>query len=306
MHVVMLFLDGVGVGLTDPRINPFFAASLPTLRSLLGGSIPSLAKPRVSSSALLIPLDATLGVAGLPQSGTGQTALFTGLNGAKLIGKHFGPYPYSSLKPIIEEHNLFKRILACGLRPYFANAFPQRFFDYAAAHKSRLTVTTLSCMMSNVPLCRAEQLEQGKALSADITNAGWPELGYARIRQVDPAAAGKRLAALAEQYDFVLFEYWKTDKAGHSCNMEEAIDVLECFDQMMGGLLAGVDLSKTCIVLTSDHGNIEDLGTKGHTRNPVPLMVTTTSRSLLKKLPPNPDLTCVLPILLHLLRVERK
>ena len=274
MRVLMLFLDGVGIGKKDPDVNPFLTARLPALRSLFDGELPTLRNRRLSSRyALVFPLDSTCGIPGLPQSGTGQTSLFTGENGPGLIGKHFGPYPYSTLKPVIEEKNIFRRLLQAGKSPYFANAFPQRFFDYAKLHKSRLTVTTLSCLYAGVPLLRAEDLRAGRGLSADITNAGWRQLGYPDIAPIEPAEAGRRLARLTANHDFVLFEYWKTDHAGHSQSMNEAIHVLEVFDSMLVGVIEGLDIQSTLLIITSDHGNIEDISTKSHTRNPVPVVL---------------------------------
>jgi hypothetical protein len=267
----MLFLDGVGIGKSDPSVNPFFAANLPAIRSLFNGELPSLRRRTLSSRhATLVPLDATLGVAGLPQSGTGQTALFTGVNGPKLIGKHFGPHPYSTLKPIIKEKNIFKQLLDAEKNPCFANAFPQRFFDYMNNGRSRLTVTTLSCMMSGIPLLQAEDLVEGKGISADVTNAGWRTLGYPDMPTIESAEAGRRLSRLSAEHDFVLFEYWKPDHAGHSRNMQEAIDLLQRFDAMLIGILEALDANNTLLLITSDHGNVEDLSSKSHTRNPVP------------------------------------
>ncbi|MBI4535228.1 MAG: alkaline phosphatase family protein [Ignavibacteriae bacterium] len=274
MGVLMLFLDGVGIGEEDQSVNPFFAADLPALRSLGGGELPHLSRQTLrAKDSTVIPLDATLGVEGLPQSGTGQTALFTGVNGAKIVGKHFGPYPYSTLRPIIKEKNIFRQLMVAERSVYFANAFPQRFFDYVNRRKSRMTVTTLSCTMSDVRLQRVEDLASGRGISADITNEGWPGLGYPEIKPIDPGEAGKRLAHLARQYDFVLFEYWKTDHAGHSENLGEAIEVLQLFDRMLAGILEILDTSQLLLFITSDHGNIEDMSTKVHTRNPVPAIL---------------------------------
>ena len=108
-RVLMIFLDGVGIGKKDLTVNPFFTAKLPALSKLLDGNIPYLhAKNFYSDAVSLKKLNATLSVEGLPQSGTGQTSLLCGVNAAKIIGKHFGPYPYSSLRKIIEEKNIFK------------------------------------------------------------------------------------------------------------------------------------------------------------------------------------------------------
>lgn len=299
----MMFLDGVGIGRHDPAINPFFAARLPALRSMFDGQIPSLRRRQLTNTrASLLPLDATLGVKGLPQSGTGQTALFTGLNGPKHAGKHFGPHPYSTLRPIIEERNIFRQVLHTGRDVCFANAFPRRFFDYVNQKRSRLTVTTMSCLMSGVPLLGADDLEQARGISADITNAGWPALGYPSMKTIEPSEAGRRLVRLTEEYDFVLFEYWKTDHAGHSMNMNEAVEVLECFDAMLGGVLDSVDVNTTLIFITSDHGNIEDMTIKTHTRNPVPAIMyghgqSAVASALLSHR--RPDLTHVTPTLMR-------
>jgi hypothetical protein len=100
----MIFLDGVGIGKKNSSVNPFFSASLPTLQKLLEGNIPYLRSKKFNSNGTAVSsLNATLGVEGLPQSGTGQTALFCGVNAPQIIGKHFGPYPYSTLKKVVSK-----------------------------------------------------------------------------------------------------------------------------------------------------------------------------------------------------------
>ena len=307
MKVLLLFLDGVGIGRRDPHVNPVFAARLPALRSLFNGDLPSLHARRLASrAATAIPLDPNLGVAGLPQSGTGQTALFTGVNAPKLIGKHFGPYPYSTLKPVLQAQNIFHRLLVAGRRVAFANAFPDRFFEYTRQPRARLTVTTLSCQYAGVPIRTHAELAAGKAVSADITNAAWGSLGHPHIHPVEPAEAGRRLAQLTRDHDFVLFEYWRTDHAGHSQSMHESIEVLEKFDGFLVGIMEGLDTRDTLLLITSDHGNLEDLSTKSHTRNPVPLVLYGShhadhAREL--DATGTADLTHITPFILRLLRV---
>lgn len=299
MRVLMLFLDGVGIGKADPATNPFFAATLPSLRSLFSGELPTVEIQLLQSSrATLVPLDANLGVDGLPQSGTGQSALFTGLNAAKLIGKHFGPYPYSTLRPLILEKNIFRQLKDAGRQVYFANAYPQKFFDYFKDRQTRLTVTTLSCGYCEMPLHQVDDLEAGRAISADLTNAGWPRMGYPHVLPIEPSEAGRRLIQLSSENDFLLFEYWSTDKAGHSEDMTVAVKSIELFDAMLGGILDSMDSSQTLVVITSDHGNMEDMSTKVHTRNPVPVILighrhAEVAQALLRQ----PDLTGVTPTL---------
>ena len=274
MNVLLLFLDGVGIGKNNPDANPFLVAQLPALRSLFGGEIPTVRNRFLTGQrAVLLPLDATLGMPGLPQSGTGQTALFTGVNAARVVGRHFGPHPYSTLRPVIREKSIFRELLRAGKRPWFANTFPQRFFDYATQHSARLSVTALSCQYAGIQLLRAEDLKVGRGVSADITNAGWRALGYPDIAPIDPGEAGRRLVRMTDANDFVLFEFWRTDYAGHSRDMKESVHVLETFDAMLAGVLDQLHTRKSLPVITSDHGNIEDLTTRTHTRNPVPLIL---------------------------------
>jgi 2,3-bisphosphoglycerate-independent phosphoglycerate mutase len=77
---------------------------------------------------------------------------------------------------------------------------------------------------------------------------------------------------LAREHAFALFEYYLTDKAGHSQSSEEAAAVLASLDRFFAGLLTHFDPGRHLLVVTSDHGNLEDLSTKSHTRNPVPLV----------------------------------
>ena len=97
-------MDGVGIGPSDAEVNPFLKASLPTLRGLLHEQFPFLDRNAGIGSgvdALSLPLDPLMGVAGLPQSGTGQTALLTGENAAVRYGRHFGPWVPVPLRPLL-------------------------------------------------------------------------------------------------------------------------------------------------------------------------------------------------------------
>lgn len=272
-RVVLMFLDGVGIGTNHPEVNPFFAARLPNLERLLGGRMFHRGLKRITASrAVLGPVNATLGVPGFPQSGTGQTAIFTGVNAPRRIGKHFGPYPPTALRPVIGEESILAVLGKAGKRVVFANAFPRQFFEYTDSGTRRLTVTTLACMMAGIPLQTADALRENRAISADITRARWPEMGYPDLTEIGAEEAGRHLADLAREHEFTLFEYWLTDHAGHSMDMTFAVDVLERFDAFLGGYEDAAP-EDAVTILISDHGNIEDLSVKTHTRNPVPCMV---------------------------------
>ncbi len=267
-HFLFLFLDGVGIGEQDPDVNPFFSTDLKYLKRTFGG-VPSSKNCHLENeSAFVLPCDALLGVEGLPQSGTGQVTLFTGTNAAEIIGMHFGPYPHSQTRPLLEEKNIFKVLKNIGANVHFANAFPRQFFEYVESGQRRLSATTLSCMMSGVPLCTADSLRNGEGISADITAERWSsDMGYSDIKPAKAFDAGKALKRISEKHDFTMFEFFLTDKAGHSKDMLMAKKVLETFDEFFGGIVEG-GLNNLTILISSDHGNVEDISVKTHTLNP--------------------------------------
>ena len=73
-----------------------------------------------SRSTSFWPIDAALGIEGLPQSATGQTALFTGVNALQLVGMHISAFPTQDLRDTIAEHSFLKRAHEAGYHVTFA------------------------------------------------------------------------------------------------------------------------------------------------------------------------------------------
>ncbi len=264
----MIFLDGVGIGRKDYEFNPFFKYGFKTFTALFG-NIPSDDRQYLTQNGFyLTPVDATLGIEGLPQSGTGQTSIFCGMNAAEYVGKHFGPYPYSTLIPIIKEQNIFAGFLSRGRKAFFANAYPRVFFDYLRSGKSRLSVTSLSAKLSGLRLNRSSDVRRGNALTAEITNERWNnKLGYT-LPVIRPETAARRLIRTAMKNDFTLYEYFLTDHLGHGRYDGDIETTLMILDKFLFTVLNEADKSKFTIVVCSDHGNFEDLSIKTHTFNP--------------------------------------
>jgi hypothetical protein len=278
-RVLFLFLDGVGIGPRDAGINPFARANLPVLSALLGG-LPFSDAPRLEGErALVMPLDANLDVDGMPQSGTGQTTLFTGLNAAALLGEHYGPYPDERLGTLLG-YNIFHRLLELDRTVMFANAYPPIFFDRIARGTDRRSATAQAVGAANVPYRTADHLRQGRAVSASLTNERWPHPDDLPPI-ITPREAGHNLEKLSREYDFTLFEFFLTDVAGHRPARLSAVTILERIDEFLGGILAEFDLDDGLLLITSDHGNIEDSSTRRHTRNPVPAIIAGAQRQRL-------------------------
>jgi hypothetical protein len=275
MKLLFLFLDGVGLGVNNPQQNPFARANLPALLDLLDGRrMLQTNAPLESRRATLLALDACLGVPGLPQSATGQAVLLTGQNVPALLGYHYGPKPNPPVAQFLANGNLFSRLNNAGRRVAFLNAFPPGYFDGIHSGRRLYAAIAQAAVNAGLPLGTLDDLRKGRALSADFTAQGWRErLGLPNTPVLAPFDAGERLAGLASVQDFSLFEYWLSDYAGHSQDMDAACRLLETFDQVLAGLLAGWDDASGLILITSDHGNLEDLSTRRHTSNPVPALL---------------------------------
>lgn len=270
-----MFLDGVGLGADDPGINPFACAPMPALMALLGGRrLLAHAAPLAGLNADLLGLDAGLGVSGLPQSATGQAVLLTGENIPAALGYHYGPKPNPDVARFLLDGGLFGQLSRAGKRAALLNAYPQGYFSAIASGKRLYSAIPLAVSQAGLSLFTESDLQSGDAISADFTGAGWRE----RLQQPDtpllsPILAGRRLAELARSYDFSFFEYWLSDYAGHQQDMPAATALLEQFDIVFGALCDDWDMENDLILLTSDHGNLEDLSTRRHTANPVPLLL---------------------------------
>jgi 2,3-bisphosphoglycerate-independent phosphoglycerate mutase len=267
-RVLVLFLDGVGLGEADPEINPFVQAPVPAIQSLLDGRRLVHAHAGFSTHhATLVPLDAQLGVPGLPQSGTGQTTILTGINAPALLGRHYGPYPNQPLRDLLSNGNLFRQVLASGKPVAFANAYPDRFLNRLGRGKERLSANTRAALLAGLKLRGPSDLQAGRAVSALLTNEYWQQGGY-DVPELSAAGAGAQLARLTDDHALTYFEFWYSDVAGHRQDQELALYVLHMLDEFIGGILDTLDLSRSLLLILSDHGNFEDLSTPKHTHNP--------------------------------------
>jgi 2,3-bisphosphoglycerate-independent phosphoglycerate mutase len=278
MNVLFIFLDGVGLGTDDHFINPFVRAEMPNLQILLGGQkLLASTAPFDGERASLYALDASLGVAGLPQSATGQAVLLTGRNVPAEIGYHYGPKPDKATAAHLQDGGIFGELTRAGKRAALINAYPPGYFEGIDSGRRIYSSIPLAVIKAGLSLLTADDLLAARAISADFTAEAWRErMKMPDIPVLTLPEAGTRLAALSKSYDFAFFEYWLTDYAGHGQDMEDAHALLANFDIVLGGLLAAWD-DKNLILVTSDHGNLEDLSTRRHTPNPVPLLLVGNS-----------------------------
>lgn len=270
MRILLIFIDGFGIGPDDPKINPLVRFPGKFFPSLLSAPL-SRALPAIRTEGLFFaPIDATLGVDGLPQSATGQTSLFTGLNASKLLGRHVQAFPGPQLAAMISESGIMGRLKQQGLSVTSANMYTPHYMAQVAARQRRHSATTLLTLAAEERLRSLSDMIEGRAVYQDITNQMLPEFGF-EAPLVSPTEAGRRLVRIAKEHHFTLFEYFQTDRWGHKQNWDKAEAVLHVLDEFLLAIYqTAVNL---LVVITGDHGNFEDFSTKTHTLNPVPCLI---------------------------------
>lgn len=254
--ILFLFIDGVGLREISPD-NPVNHEVCPTLCRL----VEHHGKP----------IDACLGVEGLPQSATGQSTMFTGVNTAKYMGRHCEGFPGPNLRLLIEKSNLFLSLKERGKRVKFADAYLVDSADELAPKRFK-SVTTVMALTTPEVVSTVNDLIDDDAVMQDLTRETiqdrWPDIPVVR-----PEDAAQHLFDVALQYDFTLFEYFQTDVAGHSMDYNRACSVLREYDRFLAALLRFTQAAGITIVLTADHGNIEAMSMRTHTFNQVPFIV---------------------------------
>jgi 2,3-bisphosphoglycerate-independent phosphoglycerate mutase len=305
--VLFLFLDGVGLGPADVAVNPLRAAEMPTLRRVLEGRhLDATLEPFQGVHASFRPIDATLGVEGSPESATGQSTLLTGVNVPKAIGGHYGPKPDARIRSILQKNNLLARLSEAGRSARLLNAYPDSYFEAIRSGRRLHGTIPLAFSLAGIPLSTEADLDRGEALSADLTGRGW----RTRLRRphapiLSPEDAGKRMADLALRNDFSVFDHWLPDYAGHYGEMQGAIRLLHIFDRALAGIVEAMRGTNLTVVISSDHGNLEDLSDPGHTLNPVPALALGPSEARDRIIEPMNDLTDFAPAVLDFFRNKK-
>jgi hypothetical protein len=273
---LFVFVDGVGAGANDPERNPLARGEflLSRFADGTGSALPG------GGRAVLA--DATLGVPGRPQSATGQTAILTGENAPRLLGRHVLGFPNAALRELLCRHSLFRALADAGRSAAFANAYPVAFLRALGleadgepefeirGRRARAAATTVAYAAGGGRFRTWGDARAGRGLTHDITGRRMRARG-ADVPVRAPEEAAEILHALARGHDLTVFEFFETDEAGHARSMDRALEALGPLDALLRALVGGLG-SEDALVVASDHGNLEDLSTRNHTRAPVPVL----------------------------------
>ncbi len=274
----LFFIDGIGLGDDIPanHVRSLFA-------SVTGNtSLVETGTPLFFDGGVIVPVDACLGVGGIPQSATGQATILTGVNASKFLGYHLTAIPNEKLVDLIKEKSLMKALKGIGVSVTSANLYSKEFFEKRGnKRRNKFPVSTLTIQASGERFRYIDDYLEGKAVFADITNRMIRKRGY-DIEIITPKRAADNLVRIIDDCQFVFFEYFMTDVFGHkrdSASLRESIEILSEF---MERVMEGIDRDDTSVLVISDHGNAEDPSTPEHTLNKVPAILFSEDRESLR------------------------
>jgi 2,3-bisphosphoglycerate-independent phosphoglycerate mutase len=300
--VILLFIDGVGLG-DDADYNPWATQPAPNIRSLLSGKpLTGEAMGKHGSHVWLLKTDASLGIDGLPQSATGQAAIFTGRNAPAAMGKHMSGYPFKRLREWVEADNIYLQFKRKGWKATFANSYTEEYLARPATQRGWVSVTTAAIRSLGEPLRYLEDLKAGLAVYHDLTRRTLKRF-IPEIEEITPEQAARHMWGIAKDYDLVIHEFFLSDRAGHKHDPDLVSYVVETYDRFLGELVR-LRPEHDTVVLVSDHGNSEDLRIPVHTDNPVPTLIIGDVGAVDAQKVPGWDLTCIVPLMHRL--VERQ
>jgi 2,3-bisphosphoglycerate-independent phosphoglycerate mutase len=280
---IFIFLDGVGIGEPLDK-NPFYLSQTEFLPFYKGNS-------GLPDKTPIKPIDVILGVEGIPQSGSGQTSLYTGENIPRLLGQHRYSYPNRFMRKIIMEKNILSNLKKNGHKAVFINAYPGHSHLFRAPHlkispsgefyfsdefpslfRRRISVTT--CMMvaaGQIPFDEKDILAE-RSIFQEYTNR-WLNSKGLHLPEFAPEKAAEVLYQSALNYNFLLYEYFQTDLYAHRRSFDEQVQLIMDLNRLIGKLISLLNPDEDTLLITSDHGNLEDSSQRNHTCNPVPLLV---------------------------------
>jgi 2,3-bisphosphoglycerate-independent phosphoglycerate mutase len=260
--VLLIFIDGLGIGVNDPEINPCLDLDI-QLFSIYYQNKNVFSVP---GDGFCYPTDTTLGIEGLPQSATGTATLLTGVNCAQELKRHVPGFPNNQLTEIIRKESILKKVNQKGLSSTFINAYRPLFFKLKESTKWRLSTTTVANLAAGNSFYSLPDIQKHISIYHDYTNKSLIDRGFT-VPIFSDREAAKILAAALEKFNLVVYEYFLTDRAGHTQDREKAIQAMVQIEKLILRLIDILDFREKLLIAASDHGNIEDLSVKTHTRN---------------------------------------
>jgi len=129
---------------------------------------------------------------------------------------------------------------------------------------------------AGVSLRTWDDVRARRALTGSLTNGLENEFelepfGQAPLPAFTAAEGAAVLLELSRAHDFVFYKFQLADLVSHTGRVDLAREVFRTIEDFVEGVVAGIDPATTALIVTSDHGHLEQVAyTQGHPKSMVP------------------------------------
>jgi hypothetical protein len=133
-----------------------------------------------------------------------------------------------------------------------------------------------AAQQAGVPLLTWSDVRRGAALTSSMTHELESRFDMTFFDQEPlplrtPEEAAAVLVNLAIAHDLTFYKYQIADLVSHTHRIELARDVFALIERFVESVLQRIDPATTAVMITSDHGHLEQLGSsRGHPKSRVP------------------------------------
>jgi len=159
------------------------------------------------------------------------------------------------------------RLTRAGLKAALLNFYPPGYFA-AHAKRPRYGCFPFSFLAAGLPLNPPNLPSVSPTLGLSYGSPWAATHNLDDLRRV-----GESVARAAEQVDLLVLDLWLSDMLGHEGRPDAPPQLLtagQCYLRHLDALLAGMLAAGGRAVISSDHGNFENLNIKAHTTARVP------------------------------------
>ncbi len=149
-------------------------------------------------------------------------------------------------------------------------------FPYPVLFRKEVPKNTLAEVVSNAGLTQLHTAETEKyahvtfffngGVEEPVLNESRVLIPSPKVKTYDmkpemsaPEVGDAVLTAMDEEYDFIVVNFANGDMVGHTGNFEAAVKAVEAVDAQLGRIVGKVKEKNYRMVLTSDHGNCEEM-----------------------------------------------
>ncbi len=127
---------------------------------------------------------------------------------------------------------------------------------------------------AGVTLRTWDHVRRGEALTSSLTHeleADFEFCGLDPLPAYSTQQAAAVLTRLVRQHDFTFYKYQIPDLVSHTGRVDLAREVFRVIEDLVEAILRGVDPSSTAVIITSDHGHLEQVAAShAHPKSKVP------------------------------------